>query len=218
MLGIKVRQPLQKVIIKVRSKGEREGVERVKAQVLEELNVKDIKLVTQVRQFMTVEVESNRDLKAPENEGHLRDVLKELTYFNEDDIDFKVAGDQNEPFQWSVTRREDKPGYFSVESTRQGGYLLILATQITPELADEGMARELVHRLQTMRKQAGFDIADHILTYYQGGASIQRVIREFAPYIKQETLSRDLIEGVPKDAYTESHRIDGEEVVLGVLR
>ncbi|MFQ5925213.1 MAG: DUF5915 domain-containing protein, partial [Dehalococcoidia bacterium] len=101
----------------------------------------------------------------------------------------------------------------------EGGYAVAITTEISPELADEGMARELVHRLQTMRKQAGFDIADYILTYYQGGASIQRVITEFAPYIKQETLSRDLIEGpVPHGAYTESHRIDGEEVVLGVLR
>jgi isoleucyl-tRNA synthetase len=80
------------------------------------------------------------------------------------------------------------------------------------------MARELVHRLQTMRKRAGFDIADYILTYYQGGPSIQRVILEFAQYIKQETLSRDLIQGIPQDAYTESHKVDGDEVVLGVKR
>jgi len=101
----------------------------------------------------------------------------------------------------------------------EAGYWVALATELTQELADEGIARELVHRLQTMRKKAGFDIADYISTYYKGGARARRVVQEFAPYIKQETLSQDLIEGVPeKDAYTETHKIDGEEVVLAVRR
>jgi len=101
----------------------------------------------------------------------------------------------------------------------EAGYWVAIATELTQELADEGIARELVHRLQTMRKQAGFDIADYISTYYQGGEVAKRVMQEFATYIKQETLSRDLIEGVPeKDAYTETHKIDGDDVVLGVRR
>jgi isoleucyl-tRNA synthetase len=157
--GIKVRQPLAKVLVKARSKGEREGLDRVTSQVLEELNVK--------------EMEFSQELVP-------------------------------------------KPGYSVVE---EGGYAVAVATEITPELADEGMARELVHRLQTMRRRADFDIADYIVTYYQGGKTIKRVIAGSADYIKQETLSRDLIEGVPeKEAYTESHRIDDEEVVLGVRR
>jgi isoleucyl-tRNA synthetase len=159
--GIKVRQPLAKVLVKARSKGEREGLERVAAQILEELNVKEIACF-----------EHEREL--------------------------------------------GEKGYAMVE---EAGYTVAIDTKISPDLADEGMARELVHRLQTMRKKADFDIADYIVTYYQGGEMIKRVITGFAPYIKQETLSRDLIEGVPeKEAYTESHRIDGEEVVLGVRR
>jgi len=90
--------------------------------------------------------------------------------------------------------------------------------EITPELADEGTAREIVHRLQTMRKKAGFDIADYIYTYYQGGESLKRVIEKHADYIKQETLSREITAGVPGDAYRESHKIAGEDVVLGVKR
>jgi isoleucyl-tRNA synthetase len=96
---------------------------------------------------------------------------------------------------------------------------LKVATEISPELADEGTARELVHRLQTMRRSAGFDIADYITTYYQGGPTTQRVMLKYGDYIKQETLSRDLIEGIPDEGiYAESHRIAGEEVALGVKR
>ncbi|MBE0415622.1 MAG: isoleucine--tRNA ligase [Dehalococcoidia bacterium] len=169
MKGIKVRQPLRRVLVKAGSKGEMEGLERVKPQVLDELNVKDM-------EFM----------------GPDTKVLSFLA----DQGEFAVASDAT-------------------------GFTVAIDTEITPELAAEGMARELVHRLQTMRKKADFEIADYILTYYQGGEKIKQVMREFAPYIKQETLSRDLIEGFPPrhgGAYTESHRIDGEEVLLGVLR
>ena len=96
---------------------------------------------------------------------------------------------------------------------------MAIATEIPPELVEEGIARELVHRLQTMRRSAGFDIADRIATYYQSGASIQQVMKRFASYIEQETLSMELIEGAPgPDAHVESHRIGGEEVVLGAKR
>jgi isoleucyl-tRNA synthetase len=163
--GIKVRQPLAKVIISGISKGEREGLEWVKAQVLEELNVKDIEFV----------------------EG-------------DDAVLTRLADDRK------------------VEIAKEGDLSVAIDIEITPELADEGMARELVHRLQTMRKQAGFDITDYIHTYYQGGENLERVIEKHADYIKQETLSRNITEGIPQDAYKESYKIAGEEITLGVER
>jgi len=92
-------------------------------------------------------------------------------------------------------------------------------TKITPELAAEGLAREIVHRLQTMRRSAGFDIADYNTTYYQGNDYIKQVMADFADYIKQETLSRELVEGAPEEgAFAESHRLSGHEMLLGVRR
>ena len=87
------------------------------------------------------------------------------------------------------------------------------------KLKDEGMAREIVHRLQTMRRAAGFDIADYIVTYYHGEAYVRQVMEDFADYIKQETLSRQLVEGVPGEGvFTESHRLGGYDISLGVKR
>ena len=114
-----------------------------------------------------------------------------------------------------LKRLADEP---KIEVAEEGDLKVFIDKEITPELADEGMARELVHRLQTMRKQAGFDIADYIYTYYQGGESLNRVIEKHADYVKQETLSRELTAGVPGDAYQESHKIAGEEITLGVKR
>ena len=81
------------------------------------------------------------------------------------------------------------------------------------------MAREIVRRLQNMRRSAGFEIADHIITYYQGDEYVRRVMADFAGYIKQETLSEQLIDGVPKEGvYTENFKLDGHELLLGVKR
>jgi isoleucyl-tRNA synthetase len=159
--GIKVRQPLKRVLVKAHSTGEREGLERVKPQILEELNVKDIEYV---------------DSEAVVN---------------------------------------DMP---NVKPAEEGGYWIAIDTEVTPELADEGTAREIVHRLQSMRKNAGFDIADYITTFYERGETIDRVLEEWGDYIKRETLSTGLVEGIPGDAHSESHKIAGEQMKLGVKR
>ena len=83
----------------------------------------------------------------------------------------------------------------------------------------EGIARELVRRLQTMRRSAGLDIADYITTYYQGETSIQQVMTKFADYIKQETLSRELVLGPPPDgSYAEKYRISNSDVLFGIVK
>jgi isoleucyl-tRNA synthetase len=97
--------------------------------------------------------------------------------------------------------------------------MVALPTEVSPELQAEGMAREIVRRLQAMRRSAGFDIADHIITYYQGEDYIKGVMADFADYIKQETLSQKLIDGVPEEGvFTERQRISGYEFLLGVKR
>jgi isoleucyl-tRNA synthetase len=70
-----------------------------------------------------------------------------------------------------------------------------------------------------MRRAAGFDIADHIVTYYSGTEALAEVMGRFATYIQQETISEELVQGeAPEKAYTEWQNIDGVEVVLGVMR
>ncbi len=158
--GLKVRQPLSRVMVRVRGKQEEDGLRRLESQVLDELNV------------------------------------KEMTFIDVDEF--------------------AEPGY---TVAAEGGYIAAIATELTPELAEEGLARELVHRLQTMRKQADFEIADYIQTYYQGGPIVQGVIERFGTYIKQETLSTALLpESPPQGAYVESHKLSTEEIVLGVKR
>ncbi|MFH0942333.1 MAG: isoleucine--tRNA ligase [Chloroflexota bacterium] len=100
-----------------------------------------------------------------------------------------------------------------------GDKTLSVFKELSPELRAEGTAREIVHCLQNMRRSAGFDIADHITTFYQGDDDFGRVMRDFADYIQQETLSLKLVRGEsPSGAFVESHKIAGHQVTLGVRR
>jgi isoleucyl-tRNA synthetase len=101
----------------------------------------------------------------------------------------------------------------------EGGSAVAVSTYITTELEAEGFAREIVHRLQTMRRNAGYEVADHIITYYEGGANFVQSISAFADYIRQETLSDDIEEGIPDDAdLKEEHKLSGYRISLGVKK
>ena len=110
----------------------------------------------------------------------------------------------------------DKPG---LSVSRDAGYTVAITTDIGIELASEGMARELVHKIQNMRRSAEFDIADQITTYYEGDSQLKDVISAHNEYLRQETLSVKLIEGKPPESsYIENHRLDGLSITLGVKR
>ncbi len=101
----------------------------------------------------------------------------------------------------------------------EAGISVAVSTYITVELQAEGMAREIVHRLQTMRRTAGYEIADHIRMYYEGDAYFVQSISAFADYIRQETLSDDIDEGIPHDVdLREDHKISGYSISLGIKK
>ena len=156
-----MRQPLVKAIVSLASKGEGLSLDRIKPQILEELNVKELEVA---------------------------DSITEL----------------------------DKKEY---DVNSEGGYGVAVSTEITPELAAEGLAREIVHRLQNMRRQAGFDIADYIVTCYQGDDYTGQVISVFADYIKRETLSREIVNEAPgNDIFSENYKLSGHDILLGVAK
>jgi isoleucyl-tRNA synthetase len=99
-------------------------------------------------------------------------------------------------------------------------YWVAMSTELTPELVAEGISRELVRNLQNMRRNAKLNITDHIITYYQTKEPlIKQVMDTFATYIKQETLSQELIDSLPPDgAYGEKHRISNSEVSLAIKK
>jgi isoleucyl-tRNA synthetase len=175
--GIKVRQPLAAATAFVHNASQAAGLKRLEAQVLDELNVRQLSVVDMSEAFEGRNaVERPRDLLALLPEG--------------------------------APLAED-----------EAGYAVGLDTKITPDLADEGLARELVHRLQNMRKAAGFEISDRITVSYAGSPRLRDVLSRHADYVREETLADEVIEATaPEGAHTEEQALDGETVKLAVRR
>jgi isoleucyl-tRNA synthetase len=174
--GLKVRQPLANVLVKVRVPEEREYINQVRPQVLEELNIKDIQVI-----------EDDAPL--------VRQVLEE-------------AGDQTETI-------------LSVENysvSLDGGYMVAVNGELNDELKEEGLAREVVHRIQGMRRSANFDVTDRIVTYYQGPSEFADIMQgAFSDYIRNETLSNDLVDGSPgTESTSDTVKIEGMDITLAV--
>ena len=99
------------------------------------------------------------------------------------------------------------------------GYAAGLDTRITPELANEGLARELVHRIQNMRKAAGFEISDRIAVYHSASPRLHDVVAAHGRYVSEETLADTIEEGSPADGvYAEEQEVDGTGITLAVRR
>jgi isoleucyl-tRNA synthetase len=165
--GIKVRQPLGKAVVNVGAEGEKKALESLATEVMEEINVKQLVVLSESKQ-----------------------------------------------------REEFLSNMPNCSVANDARYWVSISTELSPELIAEGISRELVRHLQNMRRNAKFDITDHIITYYQTKEPlIKQVINAFADYIKQETLSQELIDSLPPDGtYDEKHRISNREVSLAIQK
>ena len=94
---------------------------------------------------------------------------------------------------------------------------VVLDTNLTPELIDEGFVRELVSKIQTMRKEAGFEVTDHIVVYESGNEKLAELTKKFEVQIKKDVLADEIIIG-QMDGYTKEWNINGETVTLGVVK
>jgi isoleucyl-tRNA synthetase len=92
--------------------------------------------------------------------------------------------------------------------------IVVLDTKLTPELIDEGFVRELISKVQTMRKEAGFEVSDHIALSYDGSAKIEEIFSRFGDEILSETLGETLSKGAV--GYTKDWDVNKEAVTLGV--
>lgn len=112
-----------------------------------------------------------------------------------------------------------------IESARKEGYVsetdrgitVVLDTVLTPELVEEGFVREIISKIQTMRKDADFRVTDHIRVYQDGNETIRRIITDNAEWIKREVLADEIFIGEMK-GHTADWVINGEAVIFGVTK
>ena len=214
---------MAEALVKLRTAEEEELLEQISSQVCEELNIRRVSVLDDERDVAEIEVRADMSRIGPRFGAETRNVLAALSKADPSEVYAAVAagggvavGDYVlEPADIVVTSSEIE-GYSVVS---EGGYSVAVTTEITPELELEGRAREFVHLVQNMRRSADFDIADHIVTYYDGDDALDEVVAVHGDYIRQETLSRKLARGAPPEgAYREEQKVNGLAAVLGVVR
>ena len=180
-------------------------------------------VVTKLRRREKIVIPSRDESLPPIELGASADVYNRLryaalesdsnseTYLSANDLTDDVSG------IFDILEEPVAPEGFATEEDR--AYSVALSTEITHELRLEGDARELVHGIQNMRRSADFDIADHIVTYYESSPELNAVVAAHSEYIRQETLSEDLLNQPPANgAYTETLKVNSIEATVGVRR
>ena len=214
---IKVRQPISEVLIDGKNK---ELIGDLDSLIKEELNVKNITYITDLSKYMNFEVKPNFKVVGKIFGPRIKTYAEELTKLTETDIKFIQNG---EPFTINIddelyditedmidVRVSAKEGY---DVAKENNNFIILNTTLTDELIYEGIARELISKVQNLRKQKDFDVADRINLYYEASDKFDSVIDSFGDMIKKETLSVKLIK---KDNLKEEFDINGINVKLDV--
>jgi isoleucyl-tRNA synthetase len=226
---VKVRQPLEKLEIKVRYPEEIDLLNVAAPYILEELNVKSLEGVTASEDisfgWFDYQIRPNNTLLGPKYGRETGKIAMEVSVADPGSVVREIRAKGTYKFgefellagEISVTE-SDQVGWVGVG---EGGYAVRISSELTQELLDEGLTRELVHRIQNLRKSAGFDISDRIEIHCHGSESINGLLSNavFANTIKTETLATLLVDKVPsEDCYSENQTIGGAEVVIGVKR
>ena len=225
---LRVRQPLAQALILVQSLEEEQALRQLTDQVKEELNVKELVLLKDAAQVASFKVKPNLPLLGPRYGREAGKIAGALALLDAATVVAQVeagrpvlVGEFTLEPQELLVERTAAPGFALAE---EGPYLVAVSTVISPELREEGLARELVHSIQNLRRDAGFEIADRIITFWQGDAAIASVMARHRDYICQETLTQVLREGPPPPAQgpgsglESTLALDGHQITLGLQR
>ncbi|MGC8879408.1 MAG: DUF5915 domain-containing protein, partial [Anaerolineae bacterium] len=226
--NIKVRQPLAKALVYL-ADAELGGAmdDEMKAIIVDELNVKSLELVSDESALVRYQILPNNKLLGPRLGANFPKVRTALAAANAAEIAQQVRSGLPISLNVDGNTVQLLPEEIIVQTQPEAGLAVMtekgitvaVDTVITPALRAEGLAREIVRRIQTQRKDAGFNIEDRITTYYVADGELEKVIREWADYIKAETLTVSMVaEPPPREAFTEQHTIEGMPITLGVRR
>ena len=223
--NLKVRQPLAEAAFVVGNADEQNVPLDYADLLMDELNVKKISLLGSASEAVSFSLnplpkqlgqrfkadfpkvrKAILDLPADQSARQLLDGENLLVFI--DGETYVVTLDEVE------VRAQSKEGY-AVGS--EGAYLAALVTELSPELVNEGLVREFVRRVQSLRKDADLDIADRIRLYYTASSRLMEAISAFEDYIKEETLAKEMTPGVtPENLPFIQDEFDGEMVRISV--
>ncbi|MBU0703636.1 MAG: class I tRNA ligase family protein, partial [Chloroflexi bacterium] len=224
--NVKLRQPLACALIHLEpDAGELD--EELVALVQDELNVKQVAFVDDASDLVTYHLLPDNKVLGPRFGKRFPALRAALT--EQDSLPavkrlraklglrLQVEGEEVELAPEEVLVREEPREGLAVASER--GVTVAVDVVVTPELAAEGLAREVVRRVQSLRKEAGFDLDDRILTIYQTEGELGDAVEAWRDFIAAETLSVELVAGEPgEDAAVGESVVDGSLLRLGIRK
>tara|TARA_B100001123_G_scaffold58258_2_gene62678 strand:+ start:465 stop:3752 length:3288 start_codon:yes stop_codon:yes gene_type:complete len=218
---IKVRQPISEVWVKLRSSDQNGLVQLIEDQVLDELNTKVLGLTDKTEDFAEFNIQLNKAQVGPKYGGELPRLtqliqdhpVSELLLSIQSGGQIRIGDYELDPTDFRITA-EGKPGYSVMYDN---GYFVAVNTQLSESLVMEGFTRELVHRVQNLRRSTGLEVSDQIKIYYHSDSRFSKAIEEYTDYINQETLSLELIKvDRASEQLTESFKVNELEISIGI--
>jgi isoleucyl-tRNA synthetase len=202
--NIKVRQPLQKVLIPVLSSSMKEQLMKVEDLIKAEVNVKEIEYINPDNTFISKKIKPNFVALGKKLGAKMKAVSAALAQFTQEQIALlEKDGQYNLPVDGEAIilqpgdvdiTSEDIPGWLVAN---KGSLTVALDVTITAQLENEGYAREFVNRIQKIRKDSGFELTDRIIVKVSAGNGLKNSLEEFNNYICAEILA-DHIEILPE--------------------
>ena len=214
---IKVRQPLQKIMIPVRNAAEREAIELVADLIQSEINVKSIELLDDASDILVKEIKPNFKTLGPRFGKNMKAAVGVINNLNDEQIKSLEAG-ETLAVQINGEEANIQPNDVLIQSKDIEGWLVAngngltvaLDIQLDDDLINEGIAREMVNRIQNLRKDAGYEVTDKIVLYLKEDVALVKVFEKHQAYIQQETLAKEIV--------LKKNLVDGENVEFDQIK
>ncbi|MFA6618212.1 MAG: isoleucine--tRNA ligase [Candidatus Neomarinimicrobiota bacterium] len=220
--NIRTRQPLAEMLFKAKNAKEKEYIGELANQVKEELNIKKVSLVDSIDEYMFYDVKPNFNTLGKKIGKNMPLVVKGLKVMDGAELAAKVQAGQSvsiagidvAPEDLQVTVNE-KEGVVAVEDK---GYVAILDVNITQELEQEGMVRDLVRHIQTLRKEADFNVDDRIGLYLEASKELMAAVSAHLQYLETETLAS--LHENPVNTYDASKeiKVGKDQIIINIIR
>jgi len=223
--NIRVRQPLQKIMVPALDSTFAANLKHVEELILSEVNVKELELLEENNSVLVKSIKPNFKTIGPKYGKHMKAIAGMVAQFSADDIatieanqgwSGEVNGDQLELDlgDFEITA-QDIPGWLV---SSEGNLTVALDVTISDDLKAEGIARELVNRVQNLRKDSGLEITDRILLKVDTNALIQEAIKSNKEYVCNEVLANDvLFESLDSEALV-TDLVEAEDAKIGLVK
>lgn len=223
--NLKVRQPLRKIIVPISNEAQKQSILKMEDVILDEINVKAIEFVHDESDIVIKKAKPNFRSLGQKYGKQVQVVAAKVREMSSAEITtLQRTGALTLPMNgdaFSITKEdvevfhEDLHGWL-VET--DGSMTVALDTEITPELRNEGFAREFVNRIQNMRKDAGFQVTDRIKIYYSGTDVLTTALETMKAYIASETLAVEILSTLHAGEFSSSENINSEACDISIER